>query len=914
MNYIKTVLGFVLLLCVNTVSGIDIGIAVLLEFEDTNHGSSVVQAARIAVDDLNADAVLSRNGQNRLVLVSRIVAKEYPNIRRLKEEAPFGPDTFDSEHVANDFYVYSSLLKILTESPQGAVIGPYFSAVAMDLRVQCDYFRLPLITPSAPDPFLTIGAEYLYQPIVSDDHLSEFFQKLMEKSLWTRVAVIYTENADGVNGVQHFLARCLQNGVSLLGSYSIAPDEPDNTLAALNRFKASGATVFFVAAPYEHAYSVLGSARSIGLLSPTYVWMVQGIQDKEANQLDGLFEGVILAAPAYKAENEAFETFETKMEDAGFSTIVATAIATSGIVTEVGTVLLQAAASGEMRTRGLQINPNFPLDNPINQWSEGIIINKLLSEAPFNMSIHESGGIRARRLENWMVEGKQVYWDQTTHGLKYRSLGFLSGKGHNWATENDRVDPQQLSWFLRNGTLPSDRPPLSSLTVTIAVSLRSYPFCHAAVGGSLAGQYSGFACDIIALLQMQLGFDVNLIVGNYSDDDLLSMVDRGADILVGHIPLHPTVAGNTAGSVAYTHPYWTDGIIAVGRVSDAKSKTDLWHFVSPFAGDMWALWFCWIIFAGLVFFGFEYRVNEELSSLSIPEALLQSMWFSFTASLACQDMVPKTWAGKISGWAMLFIALLIVSAYTANLAAFLVISPNPSGPTVDNIGTTISGSTVGAEIGSVALDLVQAMKGALGYQVFETAEELAENVANSSLKMMVEENPIALYLTSSWGVTRGCPLQTFGSQLGQVSYAFGVSQNWGYAAELSHALVTVRSGQDVSKTDIKAMFMKYFSSGSCSTKGASVIDGTPKIKAADMGGAFICYAIAVSIAALIYIYEIKTSKKTPVTIQVKPDEADSAVEQGKLADMLSHMDGRFEELEKKLGLQESKKNNNKVFN
>eukprot|EP00755_Sulcionema_specki_P039111 Sspe_Gene.112197::Locus_95163_Transcript_1_1_Confidence_1.000_Length_309::g.112197::m.112197 len=103
-------------------------------------------------------------------------------------------------------------------------------------------------------------------------------------------------------------------------------------------------------------------------------------------------------------------------------------------------------------------------------------------------------------------------------------------------------------------------------------------------------------------MQSALGFKVNLTVGDFEDHELIRAVGNGtADIAIGHIVMHPTVvhahetvvkSGTLSyeqvleerkilENIEYTQPFWSDGIVAIGRASDIKKSTNIWHFVKP---------------------------------------------------------------------------------------------------------------------------------------------------------------------------------------------------------------------------------------------------------------------------------------------------------------------------------------------
>jgi len=132
--------------------------------------------------------------------------------------------------------------------------------------------------------------------------------------------------------------------------------------------------------------------------------------------------------------------------------------------------------------------------------------------------------------------------------------------------------------------------------------------------------------------------------------------------------------------ISFTENYFDNSIIIVQR-SDNKfsSRNRLWSFFDPF--DKWV----WITIGAFIFLtGFLYTFLEwldhnadqrELNDKPLATAFLSAM--TFTGHFEFQ---PNSHAARLLSFSWSFWALITASAYTANMASFLVSRNTPSLP------------------------------------------------------------------------------------------------------------------------------------------------------------------------------------------------------------------------------------------
>merc|ERR1719310_2624501 len=76
------------------------------------------------------------------------------------------------------------------------------------------------------------------------------------------------------------------------------------------------------------------------------------------------------------------------------------------------------------------------------------------------------------------------------------------------------------------------------------------------------------------------------------------------------------------------------------------------------------------------------------------ENFFNSLFCAMWTITGAGTFTPKTWSGKIIVWSWSWLILLFVAAYTANLAAFLIIKPSATTNFIDLDDALASGASV----------------------------------------------------------------------------------------------------------------------------------------------------------------------------------------------------------------------------
>ncbi|MEQ2255484.1 Glutamate receptor 2 [Ilyodon furcidens] len=206
-------------------------------------------------------------------------------------------------------------------------------------------------------------------------------------------------------------------------------------------------------------------------------------------------------------------------------------------------------------------------------------------------------------------------------------------------------------------------------------------------------RYEGYCVDLAAEIAKHCGFKYQLKIvgdGKYGARDAETKIWNGmvgelvygkADIAVA--PLTITLVREEV--IDFSKPFMSLGISIMIK-KPQKSKPGVFSFLDPLAYEIWmCIVFAYIgvsvvLFLVSRFSPYEWHTEEyEDGQIQTNEStnefgIFNSLWFSLGAFMrqGC-DISPRSLSGRIVGGVWWFFTLIIISSYTANLAAFLTV-------------------------------------------------------------------------------------------------------------------------------------------------------------------------------------------------------------------------------------------------
>ncbi|KAK3599487.1 hypothetical protein CHS0354_006615 [Potamilus streckersoni] len=190
-------------------------------------------------------------------------------------------------------------------------------------------------------------------------------------------------------------------------------------------------------------------------------------------------------------------------------------------------------------------------------------------------------------------------------------------------------------------------------------------------------RYEGFCIDILEELAKLLGFKYNITLVH--DKKYGSWKTTGWTGIIGEliknkvdIGLAPfSITPNRSEVVDFTKPFMTKGTSVVVK----KPERVVWpfQFLSPLSRVVWIAIFVSFLFVGLFLFGVS-RINSDRKE-DFSHNLRDSFWYVWGTLLRADlNVSPRATSGRIVSCTWWFFSLIVISVYTANLAAFLTIT------------------------------------------------------------------------------------------------------------------------------------------------------------------------------------------------------------------------------------------------
>uniref|UniRef100_A0A8D0Z595 Glutamate receptor n=1 Tax=Sus scrofa TaxID=9823 RepID=A0A8D0Z595_PIG len=318
------------------------------------------------------------------------------------------------------------------------------------------------------------------------------------------------------------------------------------------------------------------------------------------------------------------------------------------------------------------------LANPAVPWSQGIDIERALKMVQVQGM---TGNIQF-----------DTYGRRTNYTIDVYEMKVTGSRKAGYWNEYERFVPfsdQQIS---------NDSASAENRTIVVTTILESpyvmYKKNHEQLEGN--ERYEGYCVDLAYEIAKHVRIKYKLSIvgdGKYGARDPETKIWNGmvgelvygrADIAVA--PLTITLVREEV--IDFSKPFMSLGISIMIK-KPQKSKPGVFSFLDPLAYEIWmCIVFAYIgvsvvLFLVSRFSPYEWHLEDNNEEPRDPQSppdppnefgIFNSLWFSLGAFMqqGC-DISPRSLSGRIVGGVWWFFTLIIISSYTANLAAFLTV-------------------------------------------------------------------------------------------------------------------------------------------------------------------------------------------------------------------------------------------------
>ncbi|XP_073815886.1 glutamate ionotropic receptor kainate isoform X2 [Musca autumnalis] len=388
-------------------------------------------------------------------------------------------------------------------------------------------------------------------------------------------------------------------------------------------------------------------------------------------------------------------------------------------------------------------------------------------------------------------------------------------------------------------------------------------------------QFEGFGIELIEELGKKLGFSYTF---RLQEDNKYGSLDKSTgkwngmilEIMEGRADLgitDLTMTSDRESAVDFTIPFMNLGIAILFR-KPMKEPPKLFSFMSPFSGDVW-LWLgiAYVMVALSMFvlgrisppeWDNPYPCVEEPTELENQFTFINCFWYAMGTLLQQgSELAAKGFSTRAVASFWSFFTLILVSSYTANLAAFLTIeSLSTPIENVEDLAANKGGVNYGAKLGGSTATFFKDAKFPTYQKMSEfmtahpeymtsTNAEGVERVEKENYAFLMESTTIE-YITE-----RRCSLTQVGSLLDEKGYGIAMRKNWPYRNILSQAVLELQEQGVLAKMKTK-WWQEKRGGGACADKEA---DGAEELGMPNVGGIYFVLLIGCVAATCFGILE-----------------------------------------------------------
>ncbi|KAM7360463.1 glutamate receptor IID [Cochliomyia hominivorax] len=396
--------------------------------------------------------------------------------------------------------------------------------------------------------------------------------------------------------------------------------------------------------------------------------------------------------------------------------------------------------------------------------------------------------------------------------------------------------------------LDTDDNSMVNKTFRVLIAVPNKPYAslvdsHKKLDGN--AQYEGYGIDLIKELADKLGFNFTFINGgndygsfnkttNVTTGMLKEIVEGRADLAITDL----TITSEREEVIDFSIPFMNLGI-AILYLKPQKGEPTTFSFMDPFSKQVWkylgiaylGVSICFFILGRLSPTEWDnpYPCIEEPEELENQFTINNSLWFTTGAFLQQgSEVAPKALSTRTVAAIWCFFTLIMVSSYTANLAAFLTIeNPTKILENVKDLAENKGGVQYGAKrTGSTRNffltseeEIYKKMNEYMlenPHLLTETNQEGVQRVVNSDVSSGKTYAFLMESTSIEYNIVRECSLQKVGEPLDEKGYGIAMVKNWPYRDKFNNALLELQEQGVLAQ--LKQKWWNEVGAGVCNSK------------------------------------------------------------------------------------------------
>nr|KAF7419967.1 hypothetical protein H0235_010264 [Vespula pensylvanica] len=480
------------------------------------------------------------------------------------------------------------------------------------------------------------------------------------------------------------------------------------------------------------------------------------------------------------------------------------------------------------------------------------------------------------------------------HGLTGR-IEFNEGKRNNFKLDLLKLKKEDLvkvgEWKPGSGVNITDVGAFYETTATnitlVVMTREERPYVMVKEDKNLTGnaRFEGFCIDLLKWIAGQVGFQyvIRLVpdhmYGVYNPDTkewngiVRELMEKRADLAVASM----TINYARESVIDFTKPFMNLGIGILFKVPSSQ-PTRLFSFMNPLAVEIWLyvlaayMLVSFTLFVMARFSPYEWNNPHPcLADSDVVEnqfSVSNSFWF-ITGTFLRQGsgLNPKATSTRIVGGIWWFFTLIIISSYTANLAAFLTVermitpienAADLAEQTEISYGTLEGGSTMtffrDSKIGTYQ-KMWRFMESKTPSVFVKTYEEGVKRVLEGDYAFLMESTML------DYAVQRDCNLTQIGGLLDSKGYGIATPKGSPWRDKISLAILELQE-----KGVIQILYDKWWKNTGdvCNRDEKNKESKASALGVENIGGVFVVLLCGLALAILVAILEFCWNSKKNV--------------------------------------------------
>ncbi|XP_013416771.1 glutamate receptor ionotropic, kainate 2 isoform X2 [Lingula anatina] len=746
----------------------------------------------------------------------------------------------------------------------GAIFGPMATISASHVQSICDTLEVPHIeTRWDYKEFKDYYSVNLHPHYTS---IGKSLLDLVTHWKWGAVTILYEDN-NGLLKLQDLLRvpgkkKSLQTTIRKLEAFEDGDYRP-----LLKDLKSQNQFRFIVDCDYKKIPTLLAQAMSLSMLSQYYHFHFTSLDLDLLDLGDYRYGGANLTGfrlidwddPEVKIAMLDLASPKA-LPGTPFVGAVQTKTKVQAAVMVDAVMVFARAITDLSRSQTIQTR-SLGCSNPGQTWTQGSSLFNFLTRVGLT-------GLTGRI--KFDGDGKRRDFDLGIVKMGKRTLeriGFWTLEGGVNITANFTELKDQLHDTLQNKTL-------------IVTTIQEPPYLmlrKAQPGVELKGnaRFYGYCVDLLAEISKLLNFNFTIKLvddGNYGapvgpngewNGMVRELIDMKADLTVA--PMTITYVREQV--IDFTKPFMNLGISILFKKPEA-STPDLFAFMSPLSFEVWLYMLAAYVGVSITLFVLArfspyewyntHPCNQESDIVENQFNMLNSLWFTI-GSLMQQgsDLAPRALSTRMISGIWWFFTLIMISSYTANLAAFLTVERMIS--PIENADDLAKQTDIkyGSQYGGSTMTFFKTSKIPTYERMWNFMSSTEPSVFVNSSKEGIDrvmKGKYAYLMESTmieYTVQRNCKLMQVGGLLDSKGYGIGTPRGSPYTEILSEAILKLQEQQV-----LQVLYTKWWKE----KEGGGQCEEAPSNKASELGvihvgGVFVVLLAGLGLACLFALGE-----------------------------------------------------------